>query len=122
MEVYLAAAYWKSRKETLDDCVARTSVFLERLAPIAEKFSGWRSGGRSKKEALAQEIITPRSTNELRAKFENGRNRRDLDRSVIEELGYGFGFWNGRSGTDGLLFRFIAVTIIHFQALEIMSS
>ncbi|MGO4569994.1 Imm52 family immunity protein [Rhizobium sp. 2YAF20] len=102
MERYFAAAYWPARKETVDECTERTSRFLGGLATISDAFSGWRQKAGSRKGALAQKVIAPDATGDIRALLENGRNRRDIDRSIIEELGFGIGLWNSRSETEAM--------------------
>lgn len=98
METYLAAAYWRARKETLEDCVARVSVFLKQLATAGEEFTGWRERGRSKKDALNRKVIGAEQSDDLKALLEKGRNRYDIPpRGIIEELGYSLSLWNGRS-------------------------
>lgn len=105
MQIYLAAAYWNARETTVDDCVARTSHFLARLESVSEAFSGWRDLGWSEAEALANKVITPQSLLDLRERFQKGRNRRETDHTVIEDLGYRVSFWNGRSGAEGATLR-----------------
>lgn len=54
----------------------------------------WYEKGRSRKEALAKPAKT-QDLSYLRSLLEQGRNRRDTDRTVIAELGFGVGIWNG---------------------------
>ncbi|WFU12158.1 hypothetical protein QA646_19655 (plasmid) [Rhizobium sp. CB3090] len=100
MESYFAAAYWPSRRETLEGCAERATYFLSDLAGISDTLRGWRKKAKSRKAALAQKVISAEDSNDMRALLENGRSRRDMDRSVIEELGYGIGLWNGQAGSD----------------------
>ncbi len=100
MERHFAAAYWSSRKESLEECTERASNFVRSLAAVSETLQGWRRKARSRKAALAQRVISTDNNDEIRMLLEKGRNRRDMDRSVIEELGYSFALWNGLSGPN----------------------
>lgn len=100
MERYFAAAYWPSCRESLDVCTERTTRFLGNLAAISDTFHCWRKTAKSRKAALLQEVISAEDSDGVRTLLEKGRSRRDMDRSIIEELGYGFGLWNGQAGLD----------------------
>ncbi|AVH44753.1 Imm52 family immunity protein [Agrobacterium salinitolerans] len=100
MESYFAAAYWSSRKETLEECTRRATCFLANLAGVSDTLRGWREKSKSRKKALTQKMISIECSDDVRVMLEKGRNRRDMDRSIIEELGFGFGLWNGEAGSD----------------------
>ncbi|MGH7981053.1 MAG: Imm52 family immunity protein [Limisphaerales bacterium] len=88
-------ARWDARKESAADCAGRMFRFLRRLAACDEVFAqGWLKCGNSLEEALQNKVRVSQEI--LQNVFERGRNRRDKDKSVIEELGFYSGrFWNG---------------------------
>jgi hypothetical protein len=83
-------AYWSARKETRHESAVRVAAFLDSIAehpPLV----GWRLTGRSRKAALAGplEISVEAIEHQLRT------NNRDMDGSVIEDLGFSLYVWNG---------------------------
>jgi len=89
-ELYLGA-YWGPRKESARSCAGRALRFLNGLAECETLFACWYQTGRSRKEALSRKvIITEECLEEL---FLKGVNRRDSDKSVIEDLGYLVFLW-----------------------------
>lgn len=104
-------AYWQARAESVDDAADRTKLLLDALAGIDPVLTGWRDGGKSKRQALAQPIVTTDHP-ELVRRLLGGRNHTDVGHQVIEELGYSAGWWNGAENyrTAAKLSLRIAVT------------
>src|SRR5687768_756609 len=100
IERYYLGAYWGNRKETAAECAERAVALLQWLSRCDEAFGRWFQGGRSRKEALQREVRPDPAV--LRPLLERGRNRRDDDRSVIEELGFRMGLWNGAADSDAV--------------------
>lgn len=99
LDTYLAAAYWGPRRETVEDCARRASVFLALLSQASDYFTGWRPLGRVRPVAAKAEPIG-QSQDALIELFLKGRNRRDIDGDVIDELGFRISVWNGRSDEE----------------------
>ncbi|MEI7298199.1 Imm52 family immunity protein [Paraburkholderia tropica] len=95
METYFAAAYWGPRRETVENCAARTVAFLTALGQISVLFKGWRLQGRSKAEALRKQTIDEQSIDTLVSLLSKGRNKKDIGGGVIDELGFRVSMWNG---------------------------
>lgn len=91
-------AYWGPRAESVDEAADRLARLVTALAAIDPALSGWRDGGRSKREALAQPTVTPDHA-DLVQRLLAGRNRQPDDNGVIESFGYAVHWWNG--GPDG---------------------
>lgn len=92
-ESFYAGAYWSARKETAEACAQRAYTFLSQLARIDQVFSTWFLKRRSRTEARKSNlVIEPGVIQEL---FQRSRNRKDLDGSIIPELGFSLGLWNG---------------------------
>jgi hypothetical protein len=79
------AAYWGSRREPADRCGERLVRCLRGLAAADHAFRGWYSATTSDREMNRTDPLTDSRIVELLAA---GRNNRDSDGSVIEELGY----------------------------------
>lgn len=94
---FYASVYWAARQESVDECTARAEAYFRCLAAYDPELSHWFQKGRSRRDALKRPVI-PDSAN-LRKLLLAGRNRRDDNREVIEELGFSLYLWNG--GPDG---------------------
>lgn len=88
--------YWGPRAESLDECAYRVARLVTALAALDPVLSGWRDGGRSKRDALAQPLVTNKHT-DLVQRLLAGRNRRPDNNEVIEPYGYAAHWWNGGS-------------------------
>lgn len=96
---FLLGAYWSARNETLEQCTERLGRLLHDLAEVDESLATWYQRGRSRKDALAQELSFCERT-QIIAILEKGRNRRDIGNEVIEDLGFRIGLWNGAIDQD----------------------
>lgn len=94
-------AYWKSRQETVSSCAARLSTLLGEAQKIHPYIDNWHAKGRSKQEAL-DNAIGFASKEVLTDLLLMGANRRELDHSVIDELGWSLSLWNGCDGRDSV--------------------
>ncbi len=87
-----AGAYWPARPESLEACTARLVASLGKLADIDDLLASWFFKGWRRASAQRPFKGDPESVLQALAA---GRNRRDGDGSVIEELGFSLGIWNG---------------------------
>ncbi|CAM3417769.1 hypothetical protein BOSP111201_03980 [Bordetella sputigena] len=106
LETYIAAAYWGPRKESAAACAARANRLVSSLSKISPYLAGWRAKGRTRRQALAAQPLDC-SLEALSALFSAGRNHRDIDGVVMEELGFSIGVWNGgdHEGASSLSMR-----------------
>lgn len=88
-----AGAYWGSRPETQQDAARRLLAFIERGSEISEALGSWYPKQRRKPTRPLKPIAT--ELGELASRLKS--NRRDTDGTVIEELGFSIGVWNGES-------------------------
>jgi hypothetical protein len=87
-------AFWKPRRESIEQCADRLQAFMAELVQCDEVFASWYQLGRSRKDALRRKIdVHDRRT--LLTLLNKGRNRRDYGGEVIEDLGFRVGLWNG---------------------------
>lgn len=86
-------AYWKPRRETIEQCANRLLGFMQGIAQCDEVFVDWYHLGRSRKDALKRKIDT-RSPDELFTLLYKGRHL-NFYKEVIENLGFSIGIWNG---------------------------
>lgn len=93
-------AYWGPRQETLDACTDRAVKFLEGLSSTHSALSTWYQLGIMQTDAPQQPAVPERGV--VSTLLESGRNRRESDRSVIEELGYSINLWNGQDPSVAL--------------------
>src|SRR5438094_7055921 len=92
----LLGLYWEARAQPLDECA---DLCLRTLRTMRDTgFDGFFERGRSRKAALRRAIDLTHDA--IRNLLERGVNRRDDDRQVIPELGYGLGLWSGRPGDE----------------------
>ena len=87
-------AYWAARREPLEICAEKLFNFMVELQNCHEVFAHWFHRGHSRKDALKSKIDT-QNRQELLALLAAGQNRRDTDKGIIEDLGFGLGMWNG---------------------------
>jgi hypothetical protein len=87
-------AYWSARREPLNICAEKLFNFMDVLSNCHEVFAQWYHRGRSRRDALENKIDT-QNMQELLALLSAGQNRRDSDKGIIEDLGFGLGMWNG---------------------------
>lgn len=85
---------WPARAESIDVAADKVARLVRALADIDPLLTGWRAKGRSRREAVDQPIVTNDSA-DIGERLIAGRNRRDTDNEVIEELGYSVYWWNG---------------------------
>jgi len=93
-------AHWDARAETIDACAERTAALLRALVEIDPLLADWRDKGGSRRDALAQPVVTTDHA-DLVDRLLVGRNRTDVGNEVIEELGYAVSWWNSRETRDG---------------------
>lgn len=89
-------AYWPPRRESIEECCDRLAPFMLELAACDPVFASWFEGGYSLEESLANPAATG-DRQYLMDSLNRGRNRRDIGDTVIEELGFRVGWWNGAS-------------------------
>lgn len=87
--------WWTApRAQSVDECADLVARLLSALAEIDPTLTGWRNGGRSKRQALAQPLVTLDHA-DLVQRLLDGRRRGDFEKQVIESLGYSLRWWNG---------------------------
>jgi hypothetical protein len=97
---HMLGAYWAARKESVEQCAKRLHRCLADLAACDPAFATWYERGRSRSQAQANPVKTGDGVRALVSLLDRGRNRRDSDRGVIEELGFQVGLWNGGVGGE----------------------
>jgi hypothetical protein len=80
-------AYWGPRKETARECARRAELFFHMLARCEPTFAQWYRGGRGAPRGLPGYPVRP-EVEEWEQLFLHGRNRTDVDKEVIEDLGF----------------------------------
>lgn len=91
---FYVGAYWGPRPESSEACTERLFSCLTGLAEIDDAFGGWRPKARSSAKALAEKPVALERAS-LVGLVDAGRNRRETDQHVIEELGFSVFLWNG---------------------------
>jgi hypothetical protein len=103
METYYAGVYWGVRKETAMECAQRARNFFEALSTCDPSFGQWytiakRKADKDRARGLPGLPVDTSDVAQLEALFQRGRNRTDVGRKVIEELGFGLMAWNSKKG------------------------
>ncbi|MDZ4782702.1 MAG: Imm52 family immunity protein [Planctomycetia bacterium] len=91
---FQAHGLWGPRQESLEACAGRLHRYFEALCASTPRFRRWFGGARSKRKALDR-ATDVHSIETLTKLLQSGRNRTDIGRKVIEDLGFGVGLWNG---------------------------
>lgn len=100
-DAYYVGAYWGPRRESAADCAVRLSGFMALLANVHPLLSSWYKTGWSRQAALAHRIDP--SVETLQELLLAGQNRGDdEERTVIADLGFSVGLWNGQEPEVGL--------------------
>ncbi|SEU20071.1 Imm52 family immunity protein [Stigmatella erecta] len=86
-------AYWPSRRESLDECTQRVSLFLRMLDQLAPSWTQWYHADKSSRnpEGIPVQTDAPEA---LKTLLLQGMNRATTNKSAIPELGFGFRIWN----------------------------
>lgn len=87
------AAYWGPRRQDVDEAAGILSAMLVRLAELVPAAGHWFQPGSA--EPDPSEAVDPADRAALAELLRRGVNRRDMDQSVIEELGWSLRLWNG---------------------------
>lgn len=96
---FLLGAYWRARRESIEQCADRLYRMFAELSACDETLATWYKRGRSRKRAL-QARADVGSREYLLGLLECGRHRRDSDKTVIDDLGFCIGLWNGAATVD----------------------
>ena len=94
-EDYYVGAYWGPRKETALECARRAELFFHRLARCDPSFAQWYRGGRKAPRGLPGHPVDPDSR-ELEKLLLQSRICTDVDKEVIERLGFSQMMWNAK--------------------------
>ena len=94
-EWYYVGGYWGVRKETALECARRAEVFFHMLARCDPTFAQWYRRGRGFPRELPGYPVRPEAQ-EWEQLFLQGRNRNDVDKGVIEHLGFMTHVWNAK--------------------------
>src|SRR5690242_15013697 len=92
-EDYFVGAYWGPRQETALECARRAELFFRMLARCDPSFAQWYRAGRGFPRELPGHPVRP-EVKELEKLFLSSRNRTDVGKEVIEELGFRRLLWN----------------------------
>jgi hypothetical protein len=90
---------WRPRQESVEECAQRARQFFKGLRASSPRFKQWYLPGTSKKKSLERKVDV-RNLDTLTKLLLKGRNRTDIGRQVIEELGFSISLWNGAKQYD----------------------
>ena len=88
-----SVAYWGPRKEGVVQCTRRFLRYMEAIAELGPPLARWHEKAYTRKEALMRRLDIDRAS--LRRLLDEGRNRSEMDGSVIRDLGFYVDIWNG---------------------------
>jgi len=101
---FYVAGYWGPRRESIVECAERLTRCLSFLAECNELFAAWYDKGKSRKDARARQVY-PAQREQVLAILEKGRHWTDVPRTLMEDLGFSVGLWNGTSDETASSFR-----------------
>ncbi|MFL5344025.1 MAG: immunity 52 family protein [Hyalangium sp.] len=93
METYYAGVYWGARGEDVGACAQRAELFFQMLAQCDATLGQWYRAGRVARGAPGHPMHTE-NREELKDLLLRGRSRTDLDKQIMEDLGFGLRVWN----------------------------
>lgn len=96
---FLLGAYWRARRESIEQCAERLHRMFSELSACDKTLATWHKRGRSRKQAL-EGWADVGSREYLLSLLDRGRHRRDTDKAVIDDLGFGVGLWNGAATVE----------------------
>lgn len=94
-EDYYLGAYWGPRKETAMECARRAVLLFHMLARCDPTFAQWYRGGPGAPRDLPGHPVRAEET-EWEQLFLRGRNRTDMGKEIIEDLGFRQHVWNAK--------------------------
>jgi hypothetical protein len=94
-ERYYVGAYWGARKETALECARRAELFFHMLARCDPSFAQWYRAGRGFPRELPGWPVHPEA-DAWEKLLLKGRNRTDVGKEVIEDLGFRQLVWNAK--------------------------
>jgi immunity protein 52 of polymorphic toxin system len=100
---FYVGAYWGPRKETALECARRAELFFHMLARCDPSFTQWYRAGRGFPRELPGWPLRP-EMKELEEFFLKGRHRTDVDKEVIEDMGFSQMVWNAKKEATHLDF------------------
>lgn len=92
-EAYYVGSYWGVRQEAADDCAHRADLFFRLLMRCDASLGQWYRSGKVPRGSPGHPVRTDH-LEELKEQLLRGRNRTDLNKRVIEELGFSLSVWN----------------------------
>ncbi len=100
-ESHYVGAYWGPRKETALECARRAELFFHMLARCNPSFAQWYGAGRGFPRQFPGWPVQPEAKY-LEEFLLKGRNRTDVGKKVIEDLGFMQIVWNAKEGATRL--------------------
>ena len=88
-------AYWGHRKESALECARRAELFFHMLARCDPTFVQWYRGGHGAPRELPG-YPARMTVEEWESLFLRGRNRTDVGKEIIDNLGFSESVWNGK--------------------------
>jgi hypothetical protein len=92
LETYYAGAYWGVRPESSEECAEHALLFFERLKQIDPAWVQWYRAGKAPR-GVPGVLVNVEDKQELEELFQRGRNRTDVGRKIIEDLGFSIVVW-----------------------------
>jgi hypothetical protein len=88
--------YWAARQCSIDEATEECLLVFSEL--IKAGFDRFFLKARSKSQALKNQLTLSRDV--LAELLSKGRNRRDTDEAIIEDLGFSLSLWSGHDDED----------------------
>lgn len=101
-EAYYIGAYWGVRQESAAQSAERALHFFHELKQCDSSFERWYLPARKYDRSLPGIPLNTADMAELEQVFQRGRNRANVNRTVIEELGFHLDARNQKKETTNL--------------------
>jgi len=97
-DTFYIGAYWKNRKEVLENIVIPTLNTLTELRGIDDQFLNLYELGMSRKQALEREFIP--SSEYIERLYRHGLKKKDLDQDGYSKIGFSLWLWSGHKDEE----------------------
>ena len=105
-DTFHIGAYWKNRKQLLDNIINPTVQTLKELGEIDEQFLNLYELGNSRKQALENKVSV--SSESIKKLYQKRSKKNDFDQNGYSKIGYRLSLWTGHTDYESSAISFNA--------------
>lgn len=92
-QTYIVGAYWGSRSDGLEVCASSLVEYLEKISVAHPSLGSWYPKGSI--DRISDDEVFSIRRDDIEIALNEGRSRRDTDKTEFDDLGYTINLWNG---------------------------